>query len=126
VLTNEIQNAPDFYKGLPRRVQIGQYTFRIFVVAPDHEKLGGCDGMTYTGENKVFLSSGLDLQTALNTAVHELTHCINWARDVTDDSDEETFTTQHTYGQVEMWMRNPRVLNWINKTLRRVKKEALQ
>jgi hypothetical protein len=114
---------PDLFKGLPRRVQIGQYTFRLFVVPPDHEKLGGCDGMTYTGDNKVYLALGNSRQTTLNTVVHELTHCINWARDVTDESDEEAFTTQHTYGLVELWMRNPRVLNWIVKNLRAVKKE---
>lgn len=114
----------DLFKGLPRHIQIGQYTFKLYVVPAADERLGERDGMTYTGLNKVYLREDMDLQTCLNVVVHELTHCINWARDVADPSGEEEFTTQHTYGLVEMLIRNPRYLCWVNKHVRALRKEA--
>jgi hypothetical protein len=112
----------DVYTGLPRKIAIGQYVFRIHVVPGDHPKLEGNDGMTYTGENNVYLSLANDTHLALITVVHELTHCVNWARDVEDGADEEHFTTQHTNGVVEMWLRNPKAFSWVNKQLRAVRK----
>jgi hypothetical protein len=114
----------DIYKGLPKRVMIGQWTFRIFIVPREHAKLEDNDGMTYGGENEVYLDESLSLQLALNTVIHELKHCVNWARDVTDASTEEEFVTQNTYGEVEMWLRNPKVKAWIDKTLRALRKEV--
>lgn len=116
--------ADDVFKGLPRKVAIGQYTFRIQVVESTDPRLEDRDGITLTGEQRVFLSESQNPQTALNTVQHELSHCINWARDVTDDSDEETFVTQHTYGLVELWLRNPRMHAWLNKMVRQVRKAS--
>jgi hypothetical protein len=113
----------DIYKGLPRRIVIGQWTFRIGIVPDDDPRLDGADGITLTGERQVYLAASLSRQTALNTVIHELKHCVNWARDITDDSTEEEFVTQNTYGEVEIWLRHPQVLTWINKQLRELRKE---
>lgn len=115
----------DVYKGLPRRIHVGAYTFRVVIAAAaGHEHLEDADGMTVFDELRIYLRAGPNLQLALNTVMHEVTHAINWVYGVTDDSTEEQFTAQHTNGQLEVWMRNPRLLNWKVKQLRRIKKES--
>lgn len=116
----------DVFKGLPRRVHVGHATFRIVVCAPaDSVHLADeNDGCTVLQEYKIFLNNEMHLQAAVEVVQHEVTHAINWVYGVDDDSTEEQFTTQHSKGQLEVWMRNPRLLNWIVKQLRLMKKQA--
>lgn len=117
--------TPDVFKGLPRRIHVGAATFRVVVTHEgDCEYLEGNHGCAVFNDFRIYLSKDVNLQTALNTVQHEVTHCINWVYGVTDDSTEEQFTTQHSNGQIEVWMRNPRLLNWITRSLRAIKKEA--
>lgn len=113
----------DLFKGLPRRLQIGAYTFRVSVVDQDHEKLAGNEGMTHFDEFRIYLHPKLG-QRALEVVQHEITHCVNWVYGIDDDSTEETFTTQHSKGLTELWMRNPRLWNWFAKTLRQARKDS--
>lgn len=113
----------DVYHGLPRRIKIGQYTFRITVTTPaQHEILDGCDGITDFEAFRIYLHEGIALQRAINVVQHELTHAINWVYGIDDGAQEEHITTQHTNGLIEMWMSNPKVVNWFVKNLRLVKK----
>jgi len=112
----------DVYTGLPRRVKIGQYTFRVIVSnKTDSPDLEGCDGITDFEKFRVYLDESLPLQRAVNVVQHELTHAINWVYGVDDGALEEHITTQHTNGLVEMWMSNPKVVNWFVKQLRALK-----
>ncbi|MBT2321271.1 hypothetical protein J7E62_02720 [Variovorax paradoxus] len=115
----------DHYKGLPRRIHVGPTTFRVVVgTAELHPCLTDCCGITVFEEYRIYLHDGMLLQAAVNTVIHEVSHAINWVYGVTDDSTEEQFVTQNSNGLVEVWMRNPRLLNWIVKQLRAMKKEA--
>lgn len=117
--------ANDVYKGLPRRVHVGGYTFRVAISTSDAcEHLVDADGMCVFSELRIYLRADLDLQLAVNTVQHEVTHAINFVYGVTDDSTEEQFTTQHANGQTEVWLRNPRLMNWQVKQIRRLKKES--
>ena len=114
----------EVYLGLPRRVRIGQYTFRIsLTTAEKNAILTDCDGITDFESFRIFLDENLLRQRALNVVQHELTHAINWVYGIDDGAEEEHITTQHTNGLVEMWMSNPKVFNWIAKNLRIVKRE---
>lgn len=118
---------PDVYKGLPRRIHVGPHTFRVVIAPADGSPhLVENDGCTVFDEYRVFLRDNLPLQGAVTTVLHEVTHCVNWVYGVTDESTEEQFTTQHAVGQLEVLMRNPRLLSWVAKQVRRMKHEAAQ
>ena len=114
----------DVYNGLPRRVKIGQYTFRITITtAKDNDVLEGCDGITDFEAFRIYLHEGIARQRAINVVQHELTHAINWVYGIDDGALEEHITTQHTNGLIELWVSNPKVMNWFVKNLRAMKRE---
>lgn len=114
----------DVFNGLPRRVKIGQYTFRLTVSTPtENPILEGCDGITNFETFRIYLDDTLHRQRAVNVVQHELIHAINWVYGVNDGAEEEHITTQVTNGLVEMWMSNPKVVSWFNKNLRATKRE---
>ncbi len=116
-------DVADVFLGLPRRVKIGQYTFRIRISNPEESPdLEGCDGITDFETFRIYLDERMPLQRAVNVVQHELTHAINWVYGINDGADEEHITTQHTNGIVEMWISNPKVVNWFVKNLRAMKR----
>lgn len=120
-----MSDVVDPYHGLPRRVKIGQYTFRVIVSnAQDSPDLEGCDGITDFEKFRIYLDETLPFQRAVNVVQHELTHAINWVYGINDGADEEHITTQHTNGLVAMWVSNPKVVNWFVKTLRLMKRAS--
>jgi hypothetical protein len=117
--------AIDVFKGLPRRIHVGPNTFRVVITdAKGNADLEDNYGMTYLEKFQINLHQDMPAQRAAEIVQHEITHCINSVYGVDDDSDEETFTTQHSKGLTELWLRNPRLLNWMVKTVRNARKEA--
>jgi hypothetical protein len=114
----------DVFHGLPRRIKVGQYTFRVLIGTPEvYADLDGCDGITDFEKFRITLHEGVALQRAINVVQHELTHAINWVYGIDDGAQEEHITTQHTNGLIELWMSNPKVVNWFVKNLRAVKRQ---
>lgn len=114
----------EVYNGLPRRVKIGAYTFRITITNEEKcSDLVDCDGITVFENFRIYLDETLPRQRAINVVQHELTHAINWVYGIDDGAEEEHITTQHTNGLIEMWVSNPKVFNWTAKNLRLMKRE---
>lgn len=114
----------DAFVGLPRRIKVGQYTFRLMVTNPTEQPdLENCDGLTDFNKFHIYLDETMRRQRAINVVQHELIHAINWVYGVNDGAEEEHITTQVTNGLVEMWMSNPKVVNWFVKNLRVMKRE---
>jgi hypothetical protein len=114
----------DVFTGLPRRVKIGQYTFRVLVSnATEAPILEDCDGITDFETFRIYVDESLHRQRAVNVVQHELTHAINWVYGISDGAEEEHITTQHTNGQIELWVSNPKVVNWFVKNLRAMRRE---
>jgi hypothetical protein len=120
----DVQKPVDSYKGLPRRITVGAFTFRVHIEPETHPELVDAFGCCNTNKQLIYLREGQDAALALNTVVHELSHAVNWVYGVEDDSTEEQFTGSHTNGMIDMWMRNPRLFLWIAKLLRQAKKDA--
>lgn len=117
----------EVYLGLPRKIRIGQYTFRITISnAEKHPVLDGNDGVTDFSQFRIYLDESLHRQRAINVVQHELTHAINWVYGVADGSEEEHITTQHTNGLIELWISNPKVFGWFARSLRTLKRENAQ
>jgi hypothetical protein len=114
----------DVFHGLPRRLKIGHYTFRVKIQEAVATEDTECWGLADMQSQTISLVQGMGIERALNTVQHEITHCINNVYGVVDESDEETFTTQQTNGQIAFWLDNPKAFTWLAKTLRAVR--ALQ
>lgn len=115
----------DVFKGLPRRVQVGPRTFRVVLTNADKTPdLDGNWGLTDDEQFRIYLHEDMPAHMAAEIVQHEVSHCVNAVYGVDDDSTEEQFVTQHSRGLTEVWLRNPRLHNWIIKTIRRARKEA--
>lgn len=114
----------DVFTGLPRRIRVGQYTFRVVVAgAVENPDLEECDGITDFEKFRIYLNERLHRQRAVNVVQHELIHAINWVYGIDDGVTEEHITTQITNGLVELWLSNPKVVTWVTKNLRAMKRE---
>lgn len=117
--------ANDVFKGLPRRVHIGPRTYRIKLANPDNDAdMLENYGMTHHEEFRIVLAEDMPAMLAAEIVQHEVSHCINAVYNVEDGADEEFAVTQHSRGITEVWIRNPRLHNWMIKTIRRARKEA--
>lgn len=123
-MTDVQSQAPDWHLGLPRRIAIGAYTYRIQIVPRDHAKLEAADGISLLNEFRILFAEDIPFQRAAEVVHHEMSHCINWVYGVQDETDEEQFTTQNSKGWTDVRLRNPRLDNWMTKTLRRMRKES--
>lgn len=114
----------DHFKGLPKILKVGAYRFRISVVDTDHPKLEDNEGMTVFSEFRIYINKGISFQRLAEVVQHEISHCINWVYGIDDSSTEEQFVGQHSKGVIDLWINNPRYMTWVNKLIRRMRKEA--
>lgn len=115
----------EVYKGLPRRIHVGPHTFGVVICQPSEcEHLKDADGCAAFNEMRIYLRDNLPLQLAVNVVVHEVTHCINWVYGVNDESTEEQFTNQHATGEIDVFLHNPRYMEWVMRQVRRMKRNA--
>jgi hypothetical protein len=114
----------DVFHGLPRRLKIGQFTFRVKVLEKVQVEEDQCFGSADLENQVISLVSKLRLEQAVNTVQHEITHCINYVYGVDDDSTEEQVTTQHTNGQIAFWLDNPKAFAWLARSLRAIRAAA--
>jgi Zn-dependent peptidase ImmA (M78 family) len=109
--------AAELFKGLPRRVRISLYTFRIVLVSEKHAALEGNEAMSVFGDtHAIYLNKTMPAQRVLEIVYHELSHCVNYSRDIVDGATEEEFVTGHSIGMTELLLHNPRMHAWINAT----------
>jgi hypothetical protein len=113
---------------LPKKVFVGAYVFKIVPCTTGDKLLkskGNAvnDGLTNTETYTIALDRGMTLKRLMEVVLHECIHCLNWVRDVEDGSTEEHFTTQLAISMTDFWLDNPRLIQWINRAARQIKKE---
>ncbi len=115
----------DFYKGIPKAVRIGCYTYRV-EVGSVHEHLNSF-GWNSMEHRVISIAPGLRGEQLANTFLHECLHGIHWVYGLltppTDPSmpsmlpDEEAFTTYGVNGLCAFWQDNPEAMKWWLKAL---------
>jgi hypothetical protein len=130
----------DLIQKLPKRVFVDQYEFRLKLVeknAPELAEKTGDDatgdpmqdaegeGLTDFQRKTIFLCRDLNLHLFVEVVIHEITHAINWSRDIEDGSSEETFTTRFSPGLVRFLLDNPRMHQWLNRAIREIRKQQV-
>lgn len=113
----------DLYSSLPKRVKVGPYTYRIIPAPAGSPGLGENNyGMTVFDIATIYLDENMDAARLLNTTIHEIGHAINQAYGVVDGVEEETVATQSANGWMQVYIDNPRLLQWIQRAVREVRK----
>ena len=112
----------DFYKGIPKTVRIGCYTYQV-EVGTVHEHPASF-GWHDTHHRVISIAPGLKGEQLANTFLHEVTHGIHWvygllyvANNENPPPDEEEFTTVGTNGLCAFWQDNPEAMKWWIKAL---------
>lgn len=117
----------DIWEGLPRRLRVGQYAFKVvFLATDDHPKLEGSPARTVMGldEYTIYLHRGMTWQRAAEVVLHEVQHAVNWVRDITDRSKEEEFVTENAAGLTEVFIHNPKFHDWHCREIRRLRRKG--
>jgi hypothetical protein len=122
---------------LPKRVFVDEWEFHLKLVdegAPELFAKGDendsdpgedaeADGLTDLAKKRIYLCKTLTLHRFVEVVIHELTHTINWSRDVDDGSTEEIFTTKFSAGFLRFLLDNPRVHQWLNRAIRAIREQ---
>lgn len=112
----------DPYKGIPKRVKVGSYFFRIEVRDfEDHEAEGSFGHMNPINQ-KIRLRPGMTAQNLANTFIHEVMHAIYWFHSAghfslangeqTIRDIEEEYVTKGANGLCAFVQDNPRAISW--------------
>lgn len=109
---------------LPRKLWVGSYEFTMALVPRDHPMLpADAEGITYFDPLAIYVADNLSLIGTLDTVLHEVTHAVNHAGDVSDGPDEETIAGTHGRIWATLYVDNPRFQRWLTNTVNRIRKE---
>jgi hypothetical protein len=108
---------------LPSKVYVGHYEFAIRVVPQDDPGIEGNDGLCDPASRTIWICSGLSLWRLFYVVNHEICHAVNWSKGVEDGMTEESFTTLNSDGETDLWVDNPRLINWKLKAARAIRKQ---
>ena len=108
------------YSGIPTKVRIGCYMFRIEVGEFDDHEAEGSFGHMNPISQKIRLRPGMSAQNLANTFIHEIMHGIHWflgaGSGYDKDSDaydiEEDYTLKGANGLCTFWQDNEKAVVW--------------
>lgn len=107
------------YRGIPKKVRIGCYWFRVEVAEfEDHEAEQSFGHMNPISQ-KIRLRPGMTAQNLANTFIHEVLHGIYFylVPDRDSEDPEEDFVTKGANGLCAFWQDNPKAVSWWQRTL---------
>jgi len=102
----------ELYKGIPKKLKIGCYQFRIEVTEAEDSEAEGQFGHMNPVNQKIRLRPGMTAQNLSDTFIHEVIHAIHWVAALHDGSTEEEFTLLGAHGLCSLWQDNPQAMAW--------------
>jgi hypothetical protein len=124
------------YDKLPRKIWVGTYEFRIFVVPANDPVLVEdpdeiAEGLTCTDTRRIWFADGLEPRRLFELVWHETRHAVNWAYDVEDklaaggDAEilEEELTELDGRAWTALWLDNPKLVRWFSGVATQIRKE---
>lgn len=102
----------DVYEGMPKKLKIGCFQFRIEVTDAEDSESDGEFGHMNPINQKIRLRPGMTAQNLADTFIHEVLHAIHWHASLHDGSIEEEFTLLSAHGLCSLWQDNPKQMAW--------------
>lgn len=108
----------EYYAGIPRSVKVGPYTFVIKLEDACHDDALGTFSFD-RAEIGLRIGQGSAV-CALDTVLHEVMHAVYRVFALpTKAAEEEQIVGAMSTGMIQVFMDNPGLVSWINKTLRK-------
>lgn len=105
------------YKGLPKTVRIGCYTYDVGIMHGDDADIAEVAGATSGLRQMIRVRPHMKPQQLANTFMHEVLHAIHYVYGLKDGDEEEKFTNQTANGLCAFWQDNPEACRWWVKLL---------
>lgn len=102
------------YKGVPKRVRVGCYWFKVEVGESDDHEAESSFGHMNPISQKIRLRPGMTPQNLANTFIHEVLHAIYFYIGVSEmaEDQEEEFVTKGANGLCTFTQDNPAAMHW--------------
>ena len=120
----------DCFTTLPRKLKVGNFTYRVHVLPPDDPRLKVDEesehgyGLTDTISLKVYLDGSMQRENALTVVLHETQHMIDSVFGIDDSATEEHVATMSGVGWFNVWMDNPKLPTWVTRMTREIRRES--
>jgi hypothetical protein len=102
----------------PRRVRIGHRFYSVEYVPSIQYEQTECNGLCVFNESKILIYEGLTPDVMAEVFTHECLHAIHWEAGLTDESDEETYTTLTAKALCRFYQDNPSATKWLLASLK--------
>ena len=111
------------YRGIPERIRVGCYIFRVEVREIEDHEAEGTFGHMNPINQKIAIRPGMSPQNLANTFIHETLHAIHWYHglmglDPNAFDVEEEYTTKGANGLCSFWQDNPKAVAWWSRLLK--------
>jgi hypothetical protein len=103
---------------MPKSVRIGCFDFEVRIMSEDESDGSNAVGINFILKNRIGVRvQGMTPQQIANTLIHEVIHAIHYNHGLSDESDEETYTTLTANGICQFWQDNPKAIAWWEKAI---------
>lgn len=119
-----MKSAAEWIARCPKKLWIGTFTCDLHLVPNDDEKVdkGESDGLTEF-PTAIYLCYDRPLTIMLESAIHEITHFIDFAVGIEDGAIEEDIADKHGKAWTCFWIDNPKFQRWWNSACIAVREE---
>lgn len=111
----------------PKTLYVGTFEFLLHFVPGSDPNLEGANGITELEEGKhgIWIIETLPPRKMLEIVLHEITHAINWERDIKGAMrlNEEALARKHGEAWSAFWIDNPKFHRWHTALVNRIRKE---
>ncbi len=105
----------------PKRLRIGHRFYSVRYVeasALTSEDGTACNGLCVFDKSEILIWEGLTPDVMAEIVLHEVLHAMHWEAGLTDDSDEEAFTSLTAKSMCRFYQDNPTATRWLLNCLK--------
>ena len=105
---------------IPKKIEIGFRTFDVAVHDKDH--LPNMMGSVNNNNRIIYIERGHHAHDMMDTVIHECLHVMVGDSNLVDESDEEKLVATLSNKFTELFVRNPRLLDWMRQQVKETSK----
>lgn len=103
---------------IPKKILIAFRTFDVYV----YDNLPNIMGSVNSNKRIIYIEDGLHPHDLLDTIIHECMHVMVDDSNLVDESDEEKLVATLSNKFTELFIRNPKLLDWMRQQIKETDK----